>query len=339
MKIDYPYFNTKPMLCFTLDSVNYKQQTGNGTSTQLVQISNKVNDGYRFGFNGQEKVDEIAGAGNHNTAEFWEYDTRLARRWNRDPEYQKMSNESPYAVNHSNPIANCDPKGDFGFIGAALGATVGAIVEYSSQVASNLIQGKGLRDAFYRDVDFADVGISAGEGALIASTGGISLLAHAGFAAARVGVDASINGKLKFIGGNGAQSKANSDLMKDAASELLGLGIGKSIGALNLQSRVANSIINKESSINRVITSEGLGMLFDNSASGFINSVFDGIIHSEVNGNPFQKWGEELDTKHITLSPVMIHAKKNNSGYKLNSGSENKLKNHVEKEFKKHLND
>jgi hypothetical protein len=112
LKIDYPYFNTKPMLCFTLDSVNYKQQTGNGTSTQLVQISNKLKGGYRFGFNGQEKVDEIAGAGNHTTAEFWEYDTRLGRRWNRDPKFFKYPGETPYSVMHNNPIKFNDPDGD-----------------------------------------------------------------------------------------------------------------------------------------------------------------------------------------------------------------------------------
>jgi hypothetical protein len=41
--------------------------------------------GYRYGFNGQQKDEEIAGKGNHNTALFWEYDMRLGRRWNVDP--------------------------------------------------------------------------------------------------------------------------------------------------------------------------------------------------------------------------------------------------------------
>jgi hypothetical protein len=80
------------------------------SSTQLVQVSNKINDGYRFGYNGQEKVDEIAGAGNHNTAEFWEYDTRLGRRWNRD--LIVKSSESPYLCFGGNPILYSDPKGD-----------------------------------------------------------------------------------------------------------------------------------------------------------------------------------------------------------------------------------
>ena len=34
---------------------------------------------YRFGFNGQEKDNEVAGFGNITTAEFWEYDCRLEK--------------------------------------------------------------------------------------------------------------------------------------------------------------------------------------------------------------------------------------------------------------------
>jgi LysM domain len=67
---------------------------------------------YMFGFNGQEKVDEISGTGNHNTALFWEYDTRLGRRWNLDPVDQV--NISNYAVNYNNPIQFNDPLGNTG---------------------------------------------------------------------------------------------------------------------------------------------------------------------------------------------------------------------------------
>jgi hypothetical protein len=57
---------------------------------------------YRYGFNGQEKDDEVYGEGNLNTAEFWEYDTRLGRRWNVDPVVKPW--ESSYAVFYNNPI-------------------------------------------------------------------------------------------------------------------------------------------------------------------------------------------------------------------------------------------
>ncbi len=67
-------------------------------------------DGYRYGMNGQERDDEVSGPGNTNTAQFWEYDTRLGRRWNLDPRPQiKMSDYSCFG---NNPIMNVDILGD-----------------------------------------------------------------------------------------------------------------------------------------------------------------------------------------------------------------------------------
>ena len=65
---------------------------------------------YRYGFNGQEQEDEVYGNGNLNTAEFWEYDTRLGRRWNLDP--KPNFSVSLYACFLNNPILFSDPKGD-----------------------------------------------------------------------------------------------------------------------------------------------------------------------------------------------------------------------------------
>ena len=57
---------------------------------------------YRFQFNGQEKDDEVSGAGNTMTAEFWEFDSRLGRRWNIDP--VTVIGESEYSTFTNNPI-------------------------------------------------------------------------------------------------------------------------------------------------------------------------------------------------------------------------------------------
>ncbi|MCS3795067.1 Ig-like domain-containing protein [Niastella sp. OAS944] len=65
---------------------------------------------YRYGFNGQEKSDEIGGPGNHNTAPFWEYDTRTGRRWNLDP--RPNISISAYAGLANNPIWFNDLLGD-----------------------------------------------------------------------------------------------------------------------------------------------------------------------------------------------------------------------------------
>ncbi len=77
----------------------------------MVMPGRNYNGGnYRFGFNSQEKVDEISGAGNHNTALFWEYDTRLGRRWNQDPKPNPAI--SNYVVFTNNPILYNDLNGD-----------------------------------------------------------------------------------------------------------------------------------------------------------------------------------------------------------------------------------
>lgn len=65
---------------------------------------------YRFGFNGQEKDDEIYGStGSSYTAEFWQYDARIGKRWNIDPVVKH--HESPYAAFAGNPIWFADPNG------------------------------------------------------------------------------------------------------------------------------------------------------------------------------------------------------------------------------------
>jgi hypothetical protein len=78
-------------------------------------ISNRSVDTekYRYGFNGQQKDDEIAhneSSGSHNFAEFWMYDTRTARRWNLDPKPQISI--SDYATFANSPILLEDPLGD-----------------------------------------------------------------------------------------------------------------------------------------------------------------------------------------------------------------------------------
>ncbi len=68
-----------------------------------------ANTNYRFHFNGQEADGEIAGMGNIMSAEFWEYDTRLGRRWDCDPVTD--FDVSPYATIANNPLVYTDPTG------------------------------------------------------------------------------------------------------------------------------------------------------------------------------------------------------------------------------------
>ena len=63
---------------------------------------------YRFSINGQEKSDELNE--NLTTALYWEYDSRIVRRWNVDPKTKPW--ESPYACFGNNPILLTDVLGD-----------------------------------------------------------------------------------------------------------------------------------------------------------------------------------------------------------------------------------
>ncbi len=55
------------------------------------------------------KDDEIQGVGNSYTAMFWQYDSRLGRRWNQDPVVKEF--ESSYASFANNPVWFIDPSG------------------------------------------------------------------------------------------------------------------------------------------------------------------------------------------------------------------------------------
>ena len=66
------------------------------------------NEEYRFGFNTQEKSTEIGE--DTYTAEFWQYDSKIARRWNVDPVVKPY--ESSYLAFGGNPIYYVDVNGD-----------------------------------------------------------------------------------------------------------------------------------------------------------------------------------------------------------------------------------
>ena len=65
---------------------------------------------YRYFFNGQEADNEVYGEGVSLSAEFWQYDSRLGRRWNVDPVFKEY--ESPYACFAENPVFFADDNGD-----------------------------------------------------------------------------------------------------------------------------------------------------------------------------------------------------------------------------------
>ena len=68
--------------------------------------------GYRYGFNGMEKDDEIKGSGNSYDMGARMYDPRIGRTPSRDPKAGIYPDISPYAYALNNPIIFVDPEGD-----------------------------------------------------------------------------------------------------------------------------------------------------------------------------------------------------------------------------------
>ena len=74
---------------------------------------NLSNNHCSYGFNGQLLDNEIYGNGNVLSAQNWQYDSRLARRWNADPNENYAKNWTPYRVLFNNPLIYKDPLGLF----------------------------------------------------------------------------------------------------------------------------------------------------------------------------------------------------------------------------------
>ena len=101
--------------------------------------------GYRYGFNTQEKSDEISGVGNHTTALYWEYDSRLGRRWNLDPKPQISI--SDYAVNRNNLILYSDINGDVANFYNSQGKLIGSMDDGNKYITPTIVNDRNITSA------------------------------------------------------------------------------------------------------------------------------------------------------------------------------------------------
>jgi RHS repeat-associated protein len=103
-------------------------------------------DGYRYGFQGQEKDDEIKGEGNSLNYTFRMHDSRLGRFFARDPYAAKYPWNSPYAFSENRVIDGIELEGLEVRLGpiipgtAALLKKVESFAKYMSDVAEGLKQ-------------------------------------------------------------------------------------------------------------------------------------------------------------------------------------------------------
>ena len=195
------------------------------------------NQSYAFGFNGQMKSFELDAEGDLYTAEFWQYDSRSARRWNVDP--ITVPRESGYAVFRNNPIGYQDANGDCPT--CISGAIVSGLLDMAFQVGEHMLNGDDFETAFSK-VDWGDVAISATGGFITgAFSGGFDkLIKYAGDSKKRkilvklldVGFDALVGlveEYAKDIDNPQAQNKGWGDRIKGTLLNMLGMQAGKTV--------------------------------------------------------------------------------------------------------------
>lgn len=95
------------MGCLKLEHSNFSSPL-KVVHNNLKFSENSCAGAYRYGFNSQEKEDEIAQG--VYTAEYWKYDSRIGRRWNLDP--KPNASISSYATFANNPLWYTDHLGD-----------------------------------------------------------------------------------------------------------------------------------------------------------------------------------------------------------------------------------
>jgi hypothetical protein len=158
----------KNNLVFSLKNLAVRNRVSYGGFGMLMPERSIASEDYRFGYNkGSEKDDEIAGAGNHFTTFFREGDTRLGTWWGVDPKADEQPWQSPYSYMDGNPIAKNDPDGDIAGWDNVLGGIGGLLVEYGTQVATNVYNNGGIsRAAFTENINLTSIAIAAGEGFL-----------------------------------------------------------------------------------------------------------------------------------------------------------------------------
>ncbi|OYZ02511.1 MAG: hypothetical protein B7Y37_01585 [Sphingobacteriia bacterium 28-36-52] len=113
------------------------------------------------------ELNEDLGLGTYD-AFYRTLDPQIGRWWQIDPRCEPHEDEdelsleslTPYNSMGNEPIRHSDPKGDIFGIDNLIGAAVGALIDYGSQVASNFADGKSFKQSFTQ-VDGASIAKSA----------------------------------------------------------------------------------------------------------------------------------------------------------------------------------
>lgn len=181
---------------------------------------------------------ELKGEGNSLNYTFRMHDPRIGRFFAIDPLTSEYPHNSPYAFSENRVIDGVELEGcEVQLITAGIGAVVGAGIEFGGQALANRASGRPLLE----NIDWADVGISAAEGAVIGA-GLPPSVVHGLASAGRVSVDYTAEKSWKVIG----KSKSNEKVLADTWEEGFALATG---GLISNSKLVKNTITNVEAKV------------------------------------------------------------------------------------------
>jgi len=276
----------------------------------------------RYLYNGKEQQDALIGGVKFDWYDYGArfYDPTIGRWHSIDPRAEELNNLTPYNYVANNPIIANDPDGEF--LNVVIGAVVGAVFEMTSQVVSNMIQGQGFGETF-KNMDWADVGISAAEGALVA-TGVGAVAAGIGGAIAKSAVDVKQGAEgwdANVIGAGKNEETFGKDLIGNLAGVATGGLVSKQVGNF-VGDKMAGLVIDK--GFNSVA-----GYIATSAAEVASQAITDGV----TNG----LWNKTYDNylyKGSALRPIKIpevtvtYDRKTKS---LVSGEQKKVHDHIKK--------
>jgi hypothetical protein len=210
------------------------------------------------------------------------YDSELCIWLSIDPLSDKYPSLSPYTYCSNKPVKLVDPDGK-GFITALCGSFAYAVGDIVSQTVSNgmvnLKNGNGFFSGWSKQMDWADVGISATAGAI----DGFTLGASKGITSSistllKASVDLK-GGNIKIVGGKYMGLKNNdkslTDFIVDAGTGYISNGIGKALGL---------DVIGDD-----IDMGDGLNFLKNSTLIQSFKGLFSGIFNF-----PLQLGGDEI---------------------------------------------
>jgi RHS repeat-associated protein len=218
---------------------------------------------YKFGYQGYEKDNNVAGQGNSYDTKFRQYDARLGRWWSLDPKASKYPAFSDYAANANNPIVVIDEDGDAvaTFTAIAIGVAAGAGASYGVQATTNYAGGDDLMEAAVKNIDYLDVIVSGVAGGLTGGMGAYGVVSKAAYTAVGTGSGAA-SGGVNWKPGSNEGFKVNSgeSAVRGAIRNVVVPKMGKHMKKAAqgfLKKGMSDQVMNKAKKGLKTLTSKG----------------------------------------------------------------------------------